>query len=127
MSGTLRGMAETVGSEQAAAGVEVVVVRGEHDLATAGDLRGSIETAVGRAAGVVVDLSRATFIDSAVLQVLLTGRDRADEAGVGYVIALGDGTGHAVRRLLELTGLDRRLPLADGRDAAVQAAAPSAP
>jgi anti-sigma B factor antagonist len=119
-------MAEMLGSEQAAAGVEVVVVRGEHDLATAGELRGSIETAAGRATGVVVDLSQATFIDSAVLQVLLSGRDRADEAGIGYVIALGDGTGHAVRRLLELTGLDRRLPLADSRDAAVEAATPRA-
>ena len=58
-------MAETLASEQAAAGVEVVVVRGEHDLATSAELRGSIETAVGRASGVVVDLSQATFIDSA--------------------------------------------------------------
>jgi anti-sigma B factor antagonist len=119
-------MADTLASEEGAAGVEVVVVRGEHDLATAGDLRSSIETAAGRATGVVVDLSNTTFIDSAVLQVLLSGRDRADEAGIGYVIALGDGTGHAVRRLLELTGLDRRLPLADGRNAAVEAAAPPA-
>jgi len=118
-------MAEALDSERHQSGVEVVVVRGEHDLASAGDLRGSIEAAAARATGVVVDLTYATFIDSAVLQVLLTGRDRADEAGIGYVIAVGDGTGHAVRRLLELTGLDRRLPLADGREAAVAAATPS--
>lgn len=120
-------MAEMLDSEQAQAGVEIVVVRGEHDLATAGELRSSIEAATGRATGVVVDLTQATFIDSAVLQVLLSGRDRADEAGIGYVIALGDGTGHAVKRLLELTGLDRRLPLADSRQAAVEAALPRPP
>jgi anti-sigma B factor antagonist len=109
--------------EQAEAGVEVVVVRGEHDLATAGDLRERIETAVPRATGVVIDLTQATFIDSAVLQALLSGRDQAQAAGIAYVIALGDGTGHAVTRLLELTGLDRRLELAQSRAAAVDAAA----
>lgn len=117
-------MAEMLDSEQAQAGVEIVVVRGEHDLATAGELRSSIEAAAGRATGVVVDLTQANFIDSAVLQVLLSGRDRAEEAGIGYVIAVSDSTGHAVKRLLELTGLDQRLPLADSRQAAVEAALP---
>ena len=100
------------------------MVRGEHDLATAGDLRERIETAVSRARGVVIDLTQATFIDSAVLQALLSGRDQAHTAGIAYVIALDDGTGHAVTRLLELTGLDRRLELEKSRDAAVRAAAP---
>jgi anti-anti-sigma factor len=110
--------------EQAESGVEVVVVRGEHDLATAGDLRERIETAIPRATGVVIDLTQATFIDSAVLQALLSGRDQAHAAGIAFVIALGDGTGHAVTRLLELTGLDRRLELEQGRAAAISAAAP---
>jgi anti-sigma B factor antagonist len=110
--------------EQVEAGVEVVVVRGEHDLATAGDLRDCIQTAVSRASGVVIDLTQATFIDSAVLQALLSGRDRAHAAGIAYVIALDDGTGHAVTRLLELTGLDRQLELEQGRADAIRAAAP---
>jgi anti-sigma B factor antagonist len=114
----------TLDLEQVEAGVEVVVVRGEHDLATAGDLRDRIETAVSRASGVVIDLTQATFIDSAVLQALLSGRDRAHAAGIAYVIALGDGTGHAVNRLLELTGLDRRLELEQSRAAAIAAATP---
>ena len=109
--------------ERAESGVEVVVVRGEHDLATAGDLRESIDTAVSNGSGVVIDLTQATFIDSAVLQALLSGREQAQAAGIAYVIALGEGTGHAVTRLLELTGLDRRLDLAQGRAAAVDAAA----
>lgn len=111
--------------EQARAGVEVVVVRGEHDLASAEELRGRIEAASTRATGLVVDLTQATFIDSAVLQVLLSGRDRAAAAGIAYVIALGEGTGHAVTRLLELTGLDRRLPLTQGREAAIDAVVPN--
>ena len=109
--------------EQAGAGVEVVVVRGEHDLATAGDLRDHIEAAVSRASGVVIDLTQATFIDSAVLQALLSGRDKAQALGIPYVVALGEGTGYAVTRLLELTGLDRRLDLEHDRAAAIDAAA----
>jgi anti-sigma B factor antagonist len=109
--------------ELAGADVNVVAVRGEHDLATAADLRTRLEAAAADGKSVVVDLTEATFIDSAVLRSLLAGRDAAAEAGARYVLALGDGTGHAVTRLFELTGLEERLTLVHGRDAAVAAAA----
>jgi anti-anti-sigma factor len=99
--------------------VAVVVVTGEHDLSTATPLEDAITDAISSAPAVVIDLDHAEFIDSAVLRVLILGQQRAEEAGKGFAIAITDSTGHAVRRLLELTGLDRKLTLASGRDAAV--------
>jgi anti-anti-sigma factor len=99
--------------------VAVVVVTGEHDLSTATPLEDAINEAIESSPAVVVDLDHAQFIDSAVLRVLILGQQRAEGAGTGFAIAITESTGHAVRRLLELTGLDRKLTLASGRDAAV--------
>ncbi len=112
--------------ERTSTGVDVIVVTGEHDLATAGPLGEAIDTAIASSSAVVVDLDHAEFIDSAVLRVLIVGQQHADEAGKGFVIALSDSTGHAVRRLLELTGLDRKLTVAAGREAALAAVATAA-
>ncbi len=71
----------------------------------------------------VVDLDHAEFIDSAVLRVLIVGQQQADDAGTGFAIAITDSTGHAVRTLLELTGLDRKLTVAPGRAEALAAVA----
>jgi anti-anti-sigma factor len=105
--------------ERTSTGVAVVVVTGEHDLSTATPLEDAITEAIGSAPAVVVDLDHAEFIDSAVLRVMILGQRQAEETGTGFAIAITDSTGHAVRRLLELTGLDRKLTLASGRDAAV--------
>ncbi len=101
----------------------MVVVKGEHDLATADVLRDTISDAIKSAPGVVVDLDRAQFIDSAVLRVLILGQQQAQDAGTGFAIAITDSTGHAVRTLLELTGLDRKLTVAPGRAEALAAVA----
>jgi anti-sigma B factor antagonist len=105
--------------ERSPDGVSLVVLTGEHDLSTAPELTAAIEGAIGDSRGVVIDLDHAEFIDSAVLRVLIVGQQSAEAAGVGYAIALADSTGHAVRRLLELTGLDRKLNMATGRESAV--------
>jgi anti-anti-sigma factor len=47
--------------------VSVVAVRGEHDLATADALRRQLEELRAQGSPFVVDLTEATFIDSAVL------------------------------------------------------------
>jgi anti-sigma B factor antagonist len=64
---------------------------------------------------VVVDLSGASFIDSAVLGVLIGEHDRARAAGVPLALVVGSGAGHSVRRIVELTGLDAVLPVAETR------------
>ncbi len=93
----------------------VVVLRGEHDLSTAEALQAELEQA--RAAGlpVVVDLSGASFIDSAVLGVLIGEHDRARADGVALALVVGSAAGHSVRRIVELTGLDAVLPVAETR------------
>ena len=79
--------------------VRVLVLRGELDLAAAPRLRARIdETASGRA--LVLDLSHATFIDSAVLKELLRARAELGERDIRLVLA---GVAPPVRRLLDLT------------------------
>jgi anti-sigma B factor antagonist len=79
--------------------VRVLVLWGELDLAAAPRLRARIdETASGRA--LVLDLSQATFIDSAVLKELLRARAELGERDIRLVLA---GVAPPVRRLLDLT------------------------
>jgi anti-anti-sigma factor len=98
-------------------GPAVVAVIGEHDLSTAAELGRVIGDA--GTSGVVVDLGQTEFIDSAVLRVLIVAQQQAAESGRAFVISLGPTSGHAVRRLFELTGLDRRLVIAPDVAAAV--------
>jgi stage II sporulation protein AA (anti-sigma F factor antagonist) len=79
--------------------VRIVVLSGELDIAAAPRLRARIdETASGQ--GLVIDLSRTSFIDSAVLKELLRARAELAERGVRLVLA---GVPPPVRRLLDLT------------------------
>jgi anti-sigma B factor antagonist len=79
--------------------VRVIALGGELDLAAAPNLRARVdETVPGQA--LVLDFSRATFIDSAVLKELLRARAELAERGVGLVLA---GVPPPIRRLLDLT------------------------
>jgi anti-anti-sigma factor len=109
--------------ERAEPGVEVVTVTGEHDLSTAPELQRRLDAALDSGAAVAIDLLQTTFIDSTVLRVLICTRERASERGIGFSVALGDSTGHGVRRLLELTGIEQRLQAAPTRAAAIAGAA----
>jgi anti-anti-sigma factor len=108
--------------ERAEPGVEVVVITGEHDLSTAPELERRLEAALESGHAVVVDLLGTTFIDSTVLRVLICARERASERSVGFRCALGETTGHGVRRLLELTGMEGRLEAVPTRAAAIAGA-----
>jgi anti-sigma B factor antagonist len=109
--------------ERAEQGVDVVTVTGEHDLSTAPELQRRLDAALESGAPVAIDLLQTTFIDSTVLRVLICAREQASERGVGFSVALGESTGHGVRRLLELTGMEQRLATAPTRDAAIAGAA----
>jgi anti-anti-sigma factor len=76
----------------------VLALEGELDLAAAPELRQWLDAASGDA--LVVDFTRATFIDSAVLKELLRGRAELAERGVRLILA---GVPPSVRRLLDLT------------------------
>ena len=71
----------------------VVVLRGEHDLSTAEGLQAELEEARAGGLPVIVDLSAASFIDSAVLGVLIGEHDRARAAGVPVALVVGSGAG----------------------------------
>ncbi len=99
-------------------GMELLVVRGEHDLSTADAIRAQLELSRSRGRPIVVDLTEATFIDSAVLGVLVGEHDRAKAEGLAFVLAIPESPG-GVRRLLELTGVDAVLPVAADRQQAI--------
>jgi len=85
----------------------VAVLNGEHDVSTLPLLRQVLAPLNGDSGLlVVIDLSRATFIDAAVL----TAMGDAEQAvtGHGGRFWLLPGTAPAVRRVLELTGWLRR-------------------
>jgi anti-anti-sigma factor len=109
--------------ERVAGGIDVLTLRGEHDLSTATDVSRRIESALESASGLAIDLSETTFIDSAVLRVLITAQERAAERGAGFAIAVADSSGHGVHRLLALTGLDSKLATRSSREDAIAAAA----
>jgi len=79
--------------------VQVVVLSGELDLAAAPRLRARFDETAGVAA-LVLDFTRVTFIDSAVLKELLRARAELAEREVRLVLA---GVLPPVRRLLDLT------------------------
>jgi anti-sigma B factor antagonist len=106
-----------VGLEKNDEGYTVVAINGEHDLSTAPGLRSRLEQLIADGDPVVVDLSAATFIDSSILGLLLQASRDAGDAGVGFAVAQADGA-EAVRRVLEITGLRKDLPVHPSRDEA---------
>lgn len=90
---------------------------GEVDLSNAADLQRLLCDLVERAP-VVVDLSSLDFLDSTGLSALIVARRRADERGTRLVLA---GARGVVRKVLEITKLDRHLGSHDDVPAAVAA------
>jgi anti-sigma B factor antagonist len=102
--------------------IPVLVVSGEHDISTAGDLRARLDELIDAGEPVIVDLSAATFVDSSILGAVLDARRRAQGAGVGFAVAQSDGA-DAVTRVLEITGLRDELPVHASRASAGEAIA----
>jgi anti-anti-sigma factor len=97
----------------------VAVLAGEHDVTTVPLLR-QVLAPLGRNGGVlvVIDLSRATFIDAAVLTAL--GGVEQAVTGRGGRFGLLPGAEPAVRRLLDLTGWLRRPCVVTADDAGLR-------
>src|SRR5262249_3527634 len=86
-------------------GVATVGVAGEVDLYTAPALKTALRETIDRGArNVLVDLSRATFIDSTTLGVLMGAVKRLRPAGGELAIACSDPN---IRKIFEITLLDR--------------------
>lgn len=115
--------ARTIVLDDSDGDVVSVVVRGEHDIYTAPALRDRLEEALGAGpAGMIVDLSGATFLDSSILGALLEARRQALERGLNYVVCLGEDPEPGVARILEITGLVPVFPVVRSREEALTAA-----
>ena len=93
----------TVDVSHPSAEATLVVLGGEHDLASAPILRRTFETALTESDHLIIDLSGAEFIDSSTLAALYGARKRADETGRRFNLVLG--TAPIVERALELSGI----------------------
>jgi len=98
------------------AGVWLLSLHGEHDIATQPSLReqlGHVRAAGGR---IVVDLSGAGFVDSAIIGALLEG------AEAGSAVSVVAPPGSVARRLADLVRLADALPVYDDLTAGIDAA-----
>ena len=98
--------------------LSVVSVAGELDQATVPRLREELTPALESGRSVIVDLSGCGFIDSTGLSLLVEARRHLSEAVREFAVCAPDDE---VRRLLELTGIDKAVAVYDTRDAAISA------
>src|SRR5688572_22088166 len=94
-----------ISSRRLANGTFVVAVSGEVDLYTAPELERALAGPLAEGtAQLVVDLSDATFVDSTALHVLLRSARQLDRDAGELIVVVPDPN---VRKLFEITGLDR--------------------
>jgi anti-sigma B factor antagonist len=91
----------------------VVTVRGELDLASAGDVEVAVLPPVRAGRHVVLDLRGLEFMDSTGVRVIVTAHLAAEERG-GRFSLLRTAEGTPVHRVLEISGLDGVLEIVDG-------------
>ena len=98
----------------------VIELGGEIDLYTAPEFKERmVQLIEGGKKHIVVDLSKATFIDSTTLGVLVGGVKRLRPAGGALALVCTDQN---IAKIFEITGLDRVFPIHDTREEALAAA-----
>jgi anti-anti-sigma factor len=97
-------------------GVVIAAVTGDMDMSTVAGLRERLFALADGGQPLIVDLNRVTFIDSAGLGVLVGAARRAGVHG-GSLQAVCSRP--QTRKLLWLTGVDRRIPLTATVDGAL--------
>jgi anti-sigma B factor antagonist len=90
-------------------GVVIAAVTGEIDISSVAQLRQRLYELADNGGTLIVDMNRVTFIDSAGLGALIGTAQRAAEHG-GSLLAVCSQP--QPRRLLWMTGVDKRIPLA---------------
>jgi anti-anti-sigma factor len=102
-------------------GYVIVTAAGEIDISTVARLRETLFDLAASGRPLVVDLDQVTFIDSSGLAALVGTAKRAEAHGGSLHVACGRPR---IRQLFDLTGLDRRIPLARTLDEALAAPGP---
>ncbi len=108
-----------IDDESIDAETHVIELGGEVDLYTAPEFKERLVQVIedGKKQ-VVVDLSKATFIDSTTLGVLVGGVKRLRPAGGSLTLVCSDPN---ICKIFEITGLDRVFPIHESRDDALGA------
>jgi anti-sigma B factor antagonist len=101
------------------AGLAVVTLQGEHDLSTREALADALQRAAAHS-NVVVDLSPCTFMDSTVINVLLSTANTVAAGGERLALVIPPEQ-RRVARVAEMTGLDKLLAVYETREAALAA------
>jgi anti-anti-sigma factor len=103
----------------AAGSVAVVSLLGEHDIATADEVRNTLASLLHGGAGVVVDLTETAFVDCSIMHVLDDSRRFASRDGgrVSFQLA----TRPIVRRVFEVLGFLEGWPVHWTRADAIKA------
>ena len=95
----------------------VIELGGEVDLYTAPEFKERmVELIESGKKHIVVDLSKATFIDSTTLGVLVGGVKRLRPAGGSLTLVCTDPN---ICKIFEITGLDRVFSIHDSREGAL--------
>ena len=95
--------------------MEIVVVRGEVDIATADAVRAELNGASGRSGNVVLDLREVSFMDTQGLSVVIEGQQACEADGTQFAITRAPDHVH---RLFDMIGLTPRLTVLDDPAAA---------
>ena len=104
--------------ERPADGTAVVVFTGEHDLASAPEVKDLLDSLLQKDDLVVADFSAAQFVDSSILGVVLETQARA--VILGKVFRLQIHTTDIVRRAFEVSGVFSVVEHATTRDDALR-------
>jgi anti-sigma B factor antagonist len=96
----------------------VVTVSGDADLYAAANVeRELVRLVEGGKHSIIVDLTDATFIDSTMLRVLLNVSKRLRPGGGELLVVCSE---HNIRKIFEITLLDRVFTIFDSREAALE-------
>src|SRR3954447_17233710 len=104
--------AEPIGlSESVVGSTRVISVSGEVDMYSAPELRAALDALIGeRVTQVVVDLSDASFLDSAGIFILLTAKNQLDAYDGTLRVVCPPG---AIHRTLKISGALKALGVTD--------------
>jgi len=112
-----QGSTSTIATEHEGGRYFLIALRGEWDLYNRPELEAALlEAEAADESLVVLDLSRATFIDSSVLGALVDARKRLQER-VRIAVVAED---RQLRKVFEITGLDAVFALHESLDALIQ-------
>ena len=104
-------------------GVELLLVEGELDIASAPRLISAMNGAVQEALrSLVVDLSEVEFMDSTGLALLINAHRRLTRRRKGFAVVCPPGP---LRRVFEVTDMIETLHVCPDRDSACAAAVPA--